>query len=787
MEISEQTIDIYQKPDLIALLPSFSRKVAIAVLLIGCVVIFGWIFDIQVLKSILPGLVSMKPNTAMGFILSGVSLWLWHFKNRKSARLSRRWSSRLGKQRGNFYPFSHLAAIAILKKGLAILVILIGLLTLIEYGANLNLGIDELLFKDTANAISTPYPGRMAPNTACTFVLLGSALLSLYKPRPNYYIAHLLTLVAFLIPFLGLLGYIYGNAYFYKAGPSYTAMALHTAVTFILLCFSILFTRPDKGLMAVIASNNAGGIMAQRLSPAVIIIPPAVGWLILLGYRSNVYTPEMGISLLGILNVVIFAILIWWNAKDLGMIDGQRHRAEKALKRTLEDLENRVEERTIQLRETNTQLQSEIAERQKSYNLLQAVIEGITDPIFAKDIHGCYVMINSICARNMGKKVEEIIGKNDRDLFTPEMAHQYIDNDRLIMTTGETQISEEDVPVMGNMRTFLSTKSVYRNAQGNIIGIVGIARDITERKQAEKALQQSEKREREKAQQLELALHELQQTQAQLIQTEKISSLGQLVAGVAHEINNPINFIYGNINYANQYTQNLINLLHLYQHHYPKPVPAIEEQIEAIELDFLREDLSKLFSSMKIGAERIREIVLSLRNFSRLDESEMKPVNIHEGIDSTLLILQHRFKAYSDHSSIQVIKEYGELPLVECYAGQLNQVFMNLLANAIDALEEQGKMNNCTIENPQILIRTEKINSDLVAIRIADNGFGVTEEIRRKLFDPFFTTKPVGKGTGLGLSISYQIVVEKHRGTLKCVSAPNQGAEFIIEIPIHQN
>ncbi len=298
-----------------------------------------------------------------------------------------------------------------------------------------------------------------------------------------------------------------------------------------------------------------------------------------------------------------------------------------------------------------------------------------------------------------------------------------------------------------------------------------------------------------KAAQLEHALRELKQTQAQLIQSEKMSSLGQLVAGVAHEINNPVNFIYGNLSYANAYALDLLRLLQLYQEHYPQPPAAIQAQAEEIDLIFLLEDLPKILSSMKVGADRIREIVLSLRNFSRLDEAEMKTVDIHEGIDSTLLILQNRLKAKPDRSGIQLVKEYGDLPKVECYAGQINQVFMNILTNAIDALEavhysrlavrgnKPSTMNS--EESPTIWIRTSTVQPNQVRIQIADNGPGMTEEVSSRLFDPFFTTKPVGSGTGLGMSISYQIV-DKHNGQLKCISAPGQGAEFLIEIPIEQ-
>jgi PAS domain S-box-containing protein len=286
----------------------------------------------------------------------------------------------------------------------------------------------------------------------------------------------------------------------------------------------------------------------------------------------------------------------------------------------------------------------------------------------------------------------------------------------------------------------------------------------------------------EQATKLELALQELGNTQTQLIQTEKMSSLGQMVAGIAHEINNPVNFIYGNITPTNEYVQDLLTLIELYQKYYPKPNQEIQTCIANIDLDFLKEDLPKILSSMKLGANRIREIVLSLRNFSRLDEAEMKQVDIHEGIDSTLLILQNRLKDKPNNPGIKVIKKYGNLPLVECYAGQLNQVFMNILNNAIDALDDSSLQQ---IRKSQICISTEIVDSNIM-IRIADNGTGMTEEVKQKIFDPFFTTKPVGSGTGLGMSISYQIIVQKHGGELECVSTLGEGTEFIISIPVRQ-
>ena len=1021
MELLERSPQIQPPSTPIATLQSFSQKASIVVIAIGCTVILGWIFDLQLLKSILPGLPSMKFNTATCFILGGFSLLFQH-----------QW-------RAELTTIKHQKIYNYLTFSASFLIVLISLITLVQYSFNLDLGIDQLLFKHSSTLTSAAAPGRMAPNTVASFLLLGTALLLLSVKRPKYLRIQILSCCAFLIAFLGLIGYIYGTAFFYKMGAP-TGMALHTSAAFVLLSFGILFASPDKGFMAVIASDRAGGIMARRLLPPAIIIPPLVGYFIMSGERLQAYTSEVGISLLSVLNVIIFTFLIWQNAKTLCTADRKRYRAELGLRKAKADLETEVEKRTLQLQLVNEKLQQQILDSQateqvlqKNYNLLLTVINSTPTALFVKDIEGCYMMLNAAGASIIGKSFDEIIGRDDSELFPPEIADNIRKSDRQIVTAGKTQVMEEELPVQGKLRTFLSTKNVYRDGQGKIGGIVSIARDITDRKQAEvanrslaaileatpdfvgicdlegqavyinkagrkmlgidenedishrqvaefssasarsillaiatavsegvwsgetafvsasgieipvsqviishgatdgkpeyistiardisdrkqaedalrlseqryrsliaataqlvwmtdaqgkpiaptdwmaytgqgleeatnnwfsaihpddrdltlqawmravetknlyevehrlraadgsyrhfwvravpvlatdgsirewvgthtdisdrvqvlEALKQSAAQYRSQATQLEKAFRDLHDTQTQLIQTEKISSLGQLVAGVAHEINNPINFIYGNITHASQYARDLLDLLHLYQEKYPNPLPEIAEAAEDIEVNFLMEDFPKILESMKVGADRIRDLVVSLRNFSRLDESQMKRVDIHEGIESTLLILQHRLKATASRPAIEVIKEYGDFPKIECYAGQLNQVFMNLIANAIDALEEyNSKRSTKDIYScPNTIRITTSTNSNTVSIRISDNGLGITQEVIRNLFDPFFTTKPVGKGTGLGLSISYQIVVEKHRGKLQCFSVPGDGAEFIIEIPIAQ-
>jgi two-component system NtrC family sensor kinase len=315
----------------------------------------------------------------------------------------------------------------------------------------------------------------------------------------------------------------------------------------------------------------------------------------------------------------------------------------------------------------------------------------------------------------------------------------------------------------------------------------GLITDISEQKRSEEALLRSQTELTQQKLQLENTLHELQQTQAVLIHTEKMSTLGQMIAGVAHEINNPVSSVCGNLVHLTHYTDDLLDLLALYQENFLEPPVAIQNKIEEIELDFMLEDLPKAMSSMQVGADRIREIVRSLQIFSRKDNNKMSRINLHEGIDGTLLILQSRLKAKGSHPEIAVIKEYGNLPLVQCYAGKVNQVFMNLIGNAIDAIEEynQGRsIVEVKANRSKIKIKTEIQNSNVI-VRISDNGPGMPEDVSRQLFDAFFTTKPAGKGTGLGLSISHKVVTE-HNGKLSCISTPGQGAEFIIELPIEQ-
>ncbi|HAJ60055.1 MAG TPA: hypothetical protein DCP31_12990 [Cyanobacteria bacterium UBA8543] len=452
----------------------------------------------------------------------------------------------------------------------------------------------------------------------------------------------------------------------------------------------------------------------------------------------------------------------------------------------IEELQITTEELQAKNEELAIAHQTIAAERQR----YQQLFEEAPDAYLVTDALGVIVEANSAAATLLGSAPRYLVGRPLAN-FVPKEEREFFRTQLSQLSRGEgifewevSFSSSKQPPVFTLVRV-----AIVRNNRDKSISFRWLIRDISQRKQAEEALRKLSQTEREKTTQLELALSELQRTQEKLILNEKMASLGQLMAGVAHEINNPVSFIYANIAPATEYTNDLLRLIELYQQHYPHPVAEIAQQREIIDPDFIVEDFPKLLASMKIGAERIIEIVVSLRNFSRVNEAECKRVNIHEGIDNTLLILQHRLKQQPHRPEIQVIKEYGQLPQVECYPGQLNQVFMNLLNNAIDALDEQNKersIEEITTSNYTIRIRTRLHDNNSVEIRISDNGLGMPKEVQQKIFNPFFTTKSVGQGTGLGLSISYQIVVEKHSGKLQCISDLGQGTEFVISLPICQ-
>ena len=412
--------------------------------------------------------------------------------------------------------------------------------------------------------------------------------------------------------------------------------------------------------------------------------------------------------------------------------------------------------------------QKEIRDRQTR---LLGILEAMPDVVGIADMQGNNQYLNSAGQRLLGIHADQADKFHIREIVHPDAAPLTMQT-AVPTAIAEGSWSGESQIITRQGRTIPVSQVIicHKNEAGEAVHLSTIIRDISDRKAIETELKQQ-------SEELSHTINQLKNTQAQIIQAEKMSGLGQMVAGVAHEINNPVNFIHGNIRPASTYIQELLDLIDLYQATYPESSPDLESALDSLDLDFVRKDLPKLLDSMLIGTTRIREIVLSLRNFSRLDESDIKTVDLHEGIDSTLVILSHRLRKDNIYGDIQVVKQYGELPQVACYPSQLNQVFMNILANAIDALETESA--------PKITLTTERSDSS-VSIYIRDNGPGIPKEIQSQVLDPFFTTKEVGKGTGMGMSISYQIVVEKHHGELTFVSEAGEGTEFRITLPIYQ-
>lgn len=476
-----------------------------------------------------------------------------------------------------------------------------------------------------------------------------------------------------------------------------------------------------------------------------------------------------------------------------------------------------------------TLFDSQLSAKEESHQQLKSILEGIKVGVLVIDSDSKIYMSNQAVCDLLGKTEIELgnlwklfwsnyqIGKHKtpifpesewtlQEIFSAIASSHRLDNIVIKLNQHE---SEKTSWLLVNIVPLL-------NSGNTVDKVVCTFSNISNLKHKEEALQASEVKNRmlaevatAQAQELAKTVEKLKLTQSQLVQQEKMSSLGQMVAGIAHEVNNPVSVIYGNLTHAKQYTKDLVELLHIYRNEYPQASPKIQAKLEEVEFDYIIDDLNKLFTSMKFGSDRMRKIVLSLRNFSRLDEAQMKAVDIHEGLDNTLLLLAHRVKATNKIPQILIYKNYGELPVTNCYAGQLNQVFKNILDNAIDALRETLEFHYWNINDwdiayetslspsnnvlnepteklsnlPSIYIHTELIEKSTIRIDIANNGPSIPESIKPRIFDPFFTTKPVGSGTGLGLSISYQII-QKHGGILECIPKAGWGTIFRIEIPV---
>ena len=417
---------------------------------------------------------------------------------------------------------------------------------------------------------------------------------------------------------------------------------------------------------------------------------------------------------------------------------------------------------------------------------LQAVLNAVPGLVSWISADLRYLGVNKHLANAYNLPIETFINQEVGFLQTSPEFNDFVYD--FFANADSTNVREVKANVRGNIRTYLIVAQKYYRDQASLPTAVFVGLDITERLAMEASLRHSQEKFRQQADQLEQTLQKLNSANTQLIQKYKTSILGQVVTGVTHEVNNPVNFISGNIGLAINYVQDLLYLIDMYRQHYPHPIPEIESEIEDIELDFIKEDLPKLLGSMMIGAERITDVVRSLRQFSGLEVESIKTVDIHKGLDSTLLILQNQFQGKGNCPDINVVKKYGSLPYVECYPGELNQVFMHIFTNAIDALEKKHRnLSTKKIKpqpfEPEILITTE-VKDDYIAIAIADNGIGMVEKVYSRIFEPLFTTKKSENSMGLGLSISQELIVDKHQGKLSCKSLIGEGTEFVIEIPI---
>ncbi|BDA66593.1 hypothetical protein CAL7716_007590 [Calothrix sp. PCC 7716] len=463
------------------------------------------------------------------------------------------------------------------------------------------------------------------------------------------------------------------------------------------------------------------------------------------------------------------------------------------LLQTVETLQDIVEEQTSELNKLNKQLQREVKHRKlyeaklrSSEEQMRALFEAMSDIILLVNIDGAKVGTVQILPTyygyeeefkiNLAAEMVECFHKQQTAPLWLEKVSEALRKKQIINFDYSLQCNNSERWFSANISPIAENKVLW------------VARDISRHKYLEVALQISETQERQKAQQLEVALTELKRAEVKLILDEKMASLGRMVGGIAHEINNPNNFIYANIQPANEYAQELLNLVKSYQLHYPQPVPEISQQQAAIDLEYISQDFPKLLGSIQEGAERISKIVKLLQAFSSTDNPKYKKINIHESLDTVVQLLQHRLQAQSHRSSIQIIKEYNLKTSVECYPGQITQVFISIIANAIDAIEEKiKKSTNIELQSihPFIRIRTQLTNQHAV-IRISNNGAIIKSEIISKIFDPFFTTKAPGQGTGLGLSICYKIISDAHHGQITCHSAEGQDTEFVISLPIQQ-
>ena len=822
-------------------LSSFRTSAYVGVVLVffvGCITITGWIFDIEVLKTILPGAVSMKANTAVAFLLSGISLLIV-----------------LENPPNRFARWLGLMA--------AVCVTLIGLLTFFEYLFGWNLGIDQLVFKETVKAVATSNPGRMAPNTAVNFILIGSGLLLMdWKTQAGRRLGQYFIISANIISALGLLGYIFGVTVLYGIF-NYTRMAVNTAVSFNILCISILFSRPGNGLMAIVTSSNIGGLLSRRLLLVAVICPAVVEWIRIQGEKMGIYDNAFGASITIMVNTFIFVSMILFTANSL----------------------NHAEE--------------QLTESEARYRM---IFTNVGEGIGSVNFQEIFTFANPAAEVIFGVPPGGLVGRNLSE-FTTEEQYRVIDEQSSERKKGNK--SEYELIINcpnGETRELLITAVAQVGPQGKIEGTFGVFRNITERNQSARSLLETQRlllaekellsttlmsiadgvimtdnngitllcnraaesitgysmsevvkkpvnhilnvsisplldtitdlptylKEVEKAQKkfmdyrppvlttkngdkLFLSgsvtsilsadfmeetvgfvivfqnITERQIADEQKALSQKMEAIGQLAAGIAHEINTPIQYIGDNIKFLDKAYSKYAEILAAYQRvieeHVEEKITQseinqLEELVHQKKITYYATEIPKSIQESLDGTERVRKIVLAMREFSHPSIKEKKFFDINHGIQTCIVISNNEWKYFAEMET-----DLDEnLPLVYCQIDEINQVVLNMIVNAAQSIEE--KMGSGSEQKGKISIQT-RTGKDTVLIIIQDTGNGISEETRKRVFDPFFTTKAIGKGTGQGLFLAHNIIVNNHHGVIHVASVQGQGATFTIELPVN--
>lgn len=689
-------------PRLVVHLRSASRAAAALVIIIPCLVLVGWTFDLLPIKQLFPNTVAMNPLTAVLFIACG------------TARL-------VPPRRAE-----------IVSRVLGAFVVAAGAITLVHLLTRRGIGLDQILFRHHLAETTLGVANRMAPNTAAAFVLIGVALLLDDETRRRSG-DQVVAMLANIIALAALLGYIYKGMGLVGV-TSFIPMAVHSAICFLLISGSILFAHPERGLMAVIAANDAGGVLARRLLPAVVLVPPILGWLRDVGQVAGLYNRETGLSLAVMLTIALFAAGVWWTA-------GALHRAE--IKR--QHLEERY----------------------------RAVIHQAADGIYLVDADSKQIVeSNPALDRLLGYDPGGTTGRSVCDIIADDPRQIEARMRRMLTSasvlTGERPYRRKD----GSVVEVESSAAVIRyNGRPVLCTVV---HDITQRKRAEAELRRNNALLARSAEAERKTLDTMKKTQSLLVQTEKLAGLGQMVAGVAHEINNPLAFVSNNVAVLQRDVTALASLLNLYRQgdgalsqSQPQLMKDIQDLSEQIELPYTLGNLGDLLTRTREGLKRIQQIVKDLRDFARLDESDLQQTDINVGVQSAINVVQGLAKK----KQVRLEMDLQPVPAITCFPAKVNQVVMNLMSNAIDASPEGGV----------VTIRTRP-NGDGVEMEVTDHGAGIPPEIREKIFDPFFTTKPPGQGTGLGLSISYGIIRD-HGGTIAAENSEGGGATFRVTLP----